>query len=82
MTKNGTALNLFGRYNNQELVGANIPKEGYNPCFQVEQDNRIRLDEERGEIPNINQQNDEINLLHSNIINTMREDIFQSNNEA
>ena len=82
LTKNGTALNLFGQYNNQELVEENIPKEGYNPYIQVEQDNWIHLDEERGEIQKINQQNDEINLLHSNIINTMREDIFQSNSEA
>ena len=82
LTKNGTALNWFWRHNNQKLVETNIPKEGYNPYVQEEQDNRIHLDEEREEIQNINQQNDEINLLHSNIINTMREDIFQSNSEA
>ena len=50
LKKNGRAWNLFGQYNNQELVEANIPKEGYNPYIQLEQDNRIHLDEERGDI--------------------------------
>ncbi len=50
LKKNGNALNLFGHINNEELVEVKIPKEGYNPYVQEQQNNRINVEDEIGDV--------------------------------
>ena len=64
MSKKGVALNVFGKLNNIEIVEKNIPKEGYNPYAQDEQENIIHDKEEIGSEQNINPQNNNITVDH------------------
>ena len=73
MTKNGQNLNVYGKLKDEERMEAKIPKEGYNPYANNENNNRINLvDYEREE--------ENMNIMHSNLINSMKEDIKEPDN--
>ena len=40
MTKNGQNLNVYGKLKDEERMEAKIPKEGYNPYANNENNNR------------------------------------------
>ena len=81
MSKKGVSLNVFGKLNNIEIVEKNIPKKRYNPYSQDEQENINHDEEEIGIEQNINPQNNNINLLYSNVINAIMGNLNANNDE-
>lgn len=67
-------MNVFGKLNEEEIMEAKIPKEGYNPFSENENNHIINLEEYEG-----NEQG--INIIHSNIIKNMKEEMERPNNE-
>ena len=74
MTKNGRQLNIFGKFENAELVENVIPKEGYIPFAHSQQARQINNNQIDDVEPNQFEENNNINVLHENIINTMRQE--------
>ena len=68
-------MNLFGKADNKELAEVNIPKDGYNPYIQDGRNRGINIGEERQNKQKLNNLNNDINLLHENIINNMKDDL-------
>ncbi len=81
MKKGGVELNLFGKADNKELAEVNIPKNGYNPYIQDGRNRGINIGEERQNEQKINNPNNDINLLHENIINNMKDDFDDAGDE-
>ena len=81
MTKNGKPLNIFGKFENAELVENKIPKEGYIPAMNPEQliqiNNNCLDDLKQNKIEQINN----VKIIHENIINTMIEENNKYENE-
>lgn len=81
MKKGGVDLNLFGKADNNELAEVNIPKDGYNPYIKDGRNRGINIGEERQNEQKINSPNNDINLLHENIINNMKDDFDDAGDE-
>ena len=74
-------MNLFGKADNKELAEVNIQKNGYNPYIQDGRNRGINIGEERQNEQKINNPNNDINLLHENIINNMKDDFDDAGDE-
>ena len=72
MTKNGNVLNIFDKFENNELFEKKIPKIGYNPFQKLNLIEHINEGEIIEDEPNPENENNKLNMIHMNVMNNFQ----------